>query len=196
MSLPFQFSLVEFAQILGALVLALLGIKGSWFFLKTLLWGPFSGNAPQKPYRHAISCYLAGIPALLGTSLFIYVLHGGPNPFSVNPDAYNLWLNNSLGFYVLAFVAAPVCEELVFRGFLQGWLSKYPAFGPQRAIVFSAVAFAACHILGGHEWAVALPVFLIGLILGWIRWSAGSLRAAMMVHAIHNMVITILSSLP
>jgi membrane protease YdiL (CAAX protease family) len=189
-SLPFGFSLAESAQILGALGLALLGIKGSWFLLKALLWGPFSGNAPQKPYRHAISCYLAGIPALFGTSLFIYVLHGGQNPFYFNPEDYNLWLKTSLGFYVLAFVVAPVWEELLFRGFLQGWLSKHPAFGPQRAIVFSAVVFAACHV-PGHGWAVALPVFLIGLILGWIRWSAGSLRAAMLVHAIHNMVVTI-----
>ena len=185
MSLPFGFGLVESAQILGALGLALLGIKGSWFLLNALLWGPFSGNAPQKPYRHAISCYLAGIPALLGTSLFIYVLHGGRNPFSFNPDDFT-WLNTSLGFYVLAFVAAPVLEELLFRGFLQGWLSKHSAFGPQRAIIFSAVVFAAC-----HGWTAALPLFLLGLILGWIRWSTGSLRAAMLVHAIHNVVVTI-----
>lgn len=175
------FGLGPTALIIFGLGFAGLGIKGSWFLLHALLWGPLAANARRAPYRHAMSCYFAGIPALLGASFFVYALYGGHNPFEFELEDSS-WLKTSMGFYLFAFVASPVLEELLFRGLLQGWLSKHPAFGPQRAIVFSAVVFAACHGL-----AAAFPLFLLGLILGWVRWSTGSLPAAMLVHAVHNM---------
>lgn len=76
-------------------------------------------------------------------------------------------------------VAAPVAEEVVFRGYLQPALRT--ALGPGRAVAATAVVFGLVHPL-----PLALPAALLGAGFGWLSQRSGSLLPAVLAHAAHN----------
>jgi membrane protease YdiL (CAAX protease family) len=82
-------------------------------------------------------------------------------------------------FVLGTVVAAPVAEELVFRGCLQPALAA--VLGPRAAIAATAVVFGLVHPL-----PLALPAALLGAAFGWLAQRSGSLLPAMVAHAVHN----------
>jgi len=94
--------------------------------------------------------------------------------------------NTTLAFLTVA-VAAPLLEEVLFRGIvLDGFLKNY---NPTKAIVWSAVIFGLVH-LNPYQF---IPAFLIGLIMGWIYWKTGSLWLCILIHFINNSAGFVLS---
>lgn len=86
--------------------------------------------------------------------------------------------------YLLAFitlvVAAPVAEEILFRGYLYGKLRKsVPVW---LAILITSVLFGAVH----GQWNVAVDVFALSIILCTLREVTGSIWAGIMLHMIKN----------
>ncbi|MCU0863103.1 MAG: CPBP family intramembrane metalloprotease [Planctomycetes bacterium] len=79
--------------------------------------------------------------------------------------------------------AAPLAEELVFRGYLQGALRE--VVSPRAAVLLAALAFGLAH--GVHY---ALPTGLLGVLFGWLVERRGSLWPAVAAHALHNAVVT------
>ncbi len=79
-----------------------------------------------------------------------------------------------------AVVAAPLTEELLFRGFIFGMLRSW--MGRRGALLLTSAAFAAFHVLP----AVVLPIFLVGLVLNWIYLKTGSLVYPILFHALFN----------
>jgi membrane protease YdiL (CAAX protease family) len=98
-------------------------------------------------------------------------------------------LGRPLGLVVVLglVVAAPVAEEVVFRGFLQGALAN--VLPPRLGLVVTAVVFGLLHQL-----PYALPVAGLGLLFGWLVWRHGSLLPAILAHALHN-GLTVLATL-
>ena len=96
-----------------------------------------------------------------------------PDPGSLDP----LWLG-LLAF--TALVAAPVGEELLFRGTLFAGIRD--AHGSRAAIAGSAVAFALFHLSPVHLVVAAVA----GLALGWLREHSGRLWPCVLAHACHN----------
>jgi len=94
-----------------------------------------------------------------------------------------------------AVVAAPLAEEFFFRRVLQGWLEKrLPARNAAGAIVVSAAAFALAHQGQGLAF---VPLFPLGLVLGYLVRQTGSLLPAILLHALFNAVsIAILLASP
>lgn len=80
---------------------------------------------------------------------------------------------------VFAVVVIPVCEEVVFRGFLQGWLVRELGLGC--GILVTSLAFGALHGV-----LYALPIAALSLVLGWLRWRTDSLVACFVAHGVHN----------
>ena len=80
-----------------------------------------------------------------------------------------------------AVVGAPVAEEIIFRGFLQGYLRRL--FPAGRAILVSALAFAFFH----QPAHAAVAVFFLGLILGYQRERTRSLLAPILTHVFFNL---------
>jgi membrane protease YdiL (CAAX protease family) len=76
---------------------------------------------------------------------------------------------------------APVIEEALFRGLLQGVLED--RFRPWLAIALAAAPFALLHGLP-H----AIFFLFWSLPLGWLTWRTGSIRPAVVVHAVNNLV--------
>lgn len=82
-------------------------------------------------------------------------------------------------FVLGTVVAAPVAEELVFRGFLLPALR--PRLGAKGAVAATALAFGLVHPL-----PLALPAALLGAGFGWLAMRSGSLLPAILAHAVHN----------
>ena len=79
-----------------------------------------------------------------------------------------------------AVVAAPLCEEVVFRGYLYPVMKKYA--GIFAAALCSSLIFAAAH---GNLTAM-LPLFIFGGILVFLYEKTGSLWAPIAAHFCFN----------
>lgn len=122
-----------------------------------------------------------GVGLVVG--LAVGSLIGMPLRFYQNIDAsaipgYWVWLP---GMVVLAY-GANALEEVLFRGFLQGYLEQHAA--PLRAALISGVAFAACHgflalSVTQLGWPVLLFTLLEGLACALVRMRYGMLAATL-----------------
>jgi uncharacterized protein len=92
------------------------------------------------------------------------------------------------GAAVFVCVIAPMAEELFFRGFLFGVLSRESggvARRPWSAAVIVGVLFGAAH-LGSASAAYLPPLAFLGFLLCIVRWQTGSLYPCMALHALNN----------
>ncbi len=81
---------------------------------------------------------------------------------------------------LLASLLAPACEEIAFRGYVQGALLTRRT--PAAAIGLGALLFALMHLD-----PVRFPAVLgLGAFFGWLAWRAGSLWPAIAAHAVNN----------
>ena len=75
-----------------------------------------------------------------------------------------------------------ICEELLFRGYIQTRLAK--SFGPILGVGIASLLFAAFHLDLVH----VVAVFPLGLFLGWVSWQSGSLFPAILGHFVNNVI--------
>lgn len=84
-------------------------------------------------------------------------------------------------------IAAPVIEELMFRGFLQSWLR--PRLGTKAAILISALCFALFHFAATQSYgnlSIIVTLFGFSCFLGFIYERQGSLYASIGLHMAFN----------
>ncbi|MUN06151.1 CPBP family intramembrane glutamic endopeptidase [Agromyces luteolus] len=154
---------------------------------------------------------LLGIPVAFAAIWFlepfaVYVallMFGDPGGLDSNvfpsPDPM-IWLPT----VVLAVVAAPFIEEVVFRGMLQPSLKRW-FDGPDpdqtrsfratnAAIVLTALLFASLHLpqafAGVNGVALAAATFLSGIVLGALAMATRRTAPSIVVHAASNLVAT------
>jgi len=96
------------------------------------------------------------------------------------------------GWIVISVLAlavwTPVAEEMFFRGFVLQGLANRWSFTP--AVIVSSGVFAALHLSP----ALLLPVFVTGLLLGFLYRRTGSLWPSIAVHAAQNLVAVLTAS--
>lgn len=77
-------------------------------------------------------------------------------------------------------VAGPVCEEVTFRGAVEGLLLKNSS--PWVAVSVSALLFGLIHMN-----PVQIPfAFVLGLLLGWLYYKTRSLVPSILAHILNN----------
>jgi membrane protease YdiL (CAAX protease family) len=84
---------------------------------------------------------------------------------------------------IALIVAAPLMEELLFRGFLFPGYAK-SRLGPWGAIVVTAAGWAVMHVQ--YETFYVVQIFVLGCVFGWLRWSSGSTLLTIILHAVVN----------
>ena len=84
-----------------------------------------------------------------------------------------------LAFLVLV-VAAPIIEEIIFRGYLFGRLRKHA--GTVVAILLTSITFAVLHM----QLNVGIDVFALSILLCLLRVVTGSIWAGVLLHMIKN----------
>lgn len=92
--------------------------------------------------------------------------------------------------FLLAVIAYPIVEEIVFRGALQGWLLEKPGLrhsfaGISAANGITSLVFAAMHLFNQSLlWAVLIVV--PSLVFGWAREATSGLIAPILLHMFYN----------
>ena len=126
--------------------------------------------------------YLIALPSVVLVSLLnqqIWGGQGGSNPllsFALEAqDPFVLVI-----FFFTAAIAAPLYEEIMFRGFLLPSLTRYvPVWG---AIVISGLIFAIAHL----NLSEVLPLLVLGIILGIVYTRSRNLLASILLHSLWN----------
>lgn len=90
-------------------------------------------------------------------------------------DPLTLWL-----MAAAAVIAAPLCEEIVFRGYLYGAAKRFA--GPWVACLFSALVFSSVH----GSLVALLPLFIFGCLLVLVYEKTGSIWAPIAIHFCFN----------
>ena len=148
--------------------------RGGW-----LQWGWKPMKAVTLP---AFKVFLMMLPLVALVSWLLQLVWadpGGSNPL------LEMVLNSSDGVALLAFaltavVLAPVFEETLFRGVLLPVLGRH--LGPVVAVLMSALVFATAHLSLGE----LVPLTVLGIGLGVLRWQSGRLSTSVCLHALWN----------
>jgi uncharacterized protein len=89
-----------------------------------------------------------------------------------------------------AVLAAPLFEELWFRGFLQPLLCRSLGIWP--GIVITGILFGAMHIFEySNAWQYGFAIALVGIALGYVRARSGSIIPSTVMHACFNFMSVI-----
>jgi membrane protease YdiL (CAAX protease family) len=94
-----------------------------------------------------------------------------------------LKINTMWDFLIIVFSAvflAAVCEEMLFRGFLQ--TSFEQSFDVTKAVMLTALLFGVVHF--NPWWTIQLIIF--GVFLGVLSWKSKSIIPSMIVHGLNN----------
>jgi len=180
------------ALALGTLLTLLLGGALILLFC-TLRRGPsigaYLGFVGVRP-RHLVGWLGAGAALVLASDALTAIL-GRPLVPDVMVQTYRT--AGILPVYWFALVvAAPLFEEVLFRGFLLEGL-RHSRLGPVGAVVLTSLAWVAVHQqYGPYELAT---IFVVGLVLGTARVTSGSLYPSLLIHAGFNLVATIQTAL-
>jgi membrane protease YdiL (CAAX protease family) len=148
--------------------------EGGWLQFR---WRPL-GSA----LRRALRTLLMVLPlvSLAGWLLErIWSEGSGSNPLlELVLNSHNLPALACFGF--TAVVLAPLFEETIFRGVLLPVAAR--KLGGGWGVLISAAVFAVAHLSLGE----LLPLLVLGLGLGWLRWSGGRLGSCVLLHALWN----------
>ena len=144
-----------------------------------------SGQRLWPNVLKGIGFYACAFPVVFGVMFLIekLVLRSGRSLPCQQPVVSLLETEQSgvlLTMAVGLVLVAPLLEEVIFRGFLCSALSE--TLGPKRAIVLSAACFALIH----PTLSALLPIFLLGLLLGWAFLRTKTLAAPIAIHFINN----------
>jgi membrane protease YdiL (CAAX protease family) len=170
-----------------------------------------SRPTPTKvPHHQYISQTLREAMILMFINLVLSLILLQAKATFFMPSAQNsggiqqLGLNNPLKLLLLGVIAAPILEELLFRGVPYGLLQLVKRWAQLsatalRAIYLTlggsfAVVFAMAHGLGSSELHLPLPQLVVG-IWSWHVINTRGLRYSILLHAIYNGIPLVLLTL-
>jgi len=170
------------ANVIQVIILALAARRPGWSITEYLgLVGPAARDAAAALWILVI--------LLLSYDALTYVLGRDiVTPFQL--DTYRSAQSAGMLplFWFALVIAAPVAEEIMFRGFLfRGWITSERWAIP--GILIISALFAAIHIQ--YDWFGILQVFFIGLLLGLVRWRTGSTTLTILMHVLANLWATV-----
>ncbi len=91
-----------------------------------------------------------------------------------------------IGFLVLALIVGPAMEEVVFRGYLQSALAG-------RMPGWVAITITSLLFMVGHSPMILWPMYFVySLAWGWIFLYTGSLKMAIAIHMLSNLIYTVI----
>lgn len=88
-------------------------------------------------------------------------------------------------FALTTALTAPLAEETFFRGYALRALTV--RYGFPIGLAGSSALFAALHLVGGVGWVV-VPLFAVGVILGWGYARTGNLLTDITAHSVNNLI--------
>jgi hypothetical protein len=132
----------------------------------------------------AVIVLLAAAGDLMGPLLGIDIVPPFQTDVFTSASA-NGWL---LPLVLAIVLIGPAGEEILFRGFLfRGWVRS----GGRGVIAVAIISllWALMHVQ--YAWIFVGQIFVIGLVLGWIRWRSRSALLTTVLHVLINLESTI-----
>ncbi|HMC05777.1 MAG TPA: CPBP family glutamic-type intramembrane protease [Solirubrobacterales bacterium] len=134
----------------------------------------------RSPFGLAAAAYLGYVVMALLYSLFVH-----PHQKDITRDlGFGHGSVGTIAAGVLIVVAAPISEEIFFRGFVFGGLRNRLSF-PAAALI-SAGIFGLFHYTGSGSLGVIPQLALLGFALAWVYEETGSIYPTMAIHALNN----------
>ena len=125
------------------------------------------------------------IPLILAGMIFINLCSEFLGLPDMMQDTFRAMSRNVFGIISIA-IMAPLVEELLFRGAIQGHLLR-KGMKPVYAILIASAVFGIVHMN-----PIQIPfAFAIGMIFGWLYYRTGSVVPGMIGHFINNSIATI-----
>lgn len=174
---------VLYGFLLGALAVIFRRYYGRPFW-HSLRWGPAPIRGP-----FAVACGVFAAFAVLVCGALMRIPDNDTPMKALLSDPVSVVMIGIIGTTL-----APMCEEIVFRGFLQPLLVR--SFGAAPGILLAALAFGLMHLQEyGYSWRHAMLIAMAGASFGWMRQRTGSTKAAALMHAAYNSVFFVLLAL-
>ena len=125
------------------------------------------------------------IPLIVAGMIFINLCSEFLGLPDMMQDTFLAMSSNIFGILSITIIA-PLVEELLFRGAIQGYLLK-TGMKPMLAILISSFIFGVIHLNPAQ-----VPfAFAIGLIFGWLYYRTASLIPGIIGHFINNSIACI-----
>jgi len=184
------------------LALYLQTLAFEWLLLAFILWGVRRRGAPLasvlgdgwrsagefwRDLRIAAAYWIVSLIALGILSRLLQITNQRENVRFLLPHGQ---LETVL--WVVISVTAGICEEAVFRGYLQSQFLALTNSAPA-AIALSAAAFGAGHIYQGYRGAILITCY--GAMFGSLAHWRKSVRPGMLAHAWQDTISGILGSM-
>jgi len=132
---------------------------------------------------HLGTAALAGMALAFALQPVLKVLHA-PEVKSPIELFTSDWISLVL-IALTAVLAAPLFEELFFRGFLQPLLSR--SLGTVLGVVITGLLFGFMHLFEyANAWQYGVAIGLVGISLGAVRARSGSVIPSTVMHACFN----------
>jgi len=135
--------------------------------------------------------FSTGFLISLGATLAISVLLVSSFFPAGEPPPIERLLSSATAVYVFAIFgigAAPLFEEIIFRGFLFKVL--FDIGGSGMAVSVTAILFALLHLpqLWG-SWGGVILIFIVGYVLSFVRLRSNSLIPSFIIHTSYNTML-------
>ena len=144
----------------------------------------------NKWFKMGIGAYCVTIPLVFIGAMLTKLFAN--QSVSDNPIVY--WIRDGkismAWIIILAVVAAPVVEEIAFRGLLYTSLRKQ--FNKWSAAIISASIFSLIHPTIPYT---LLPIFMLGMVFAIVREESNSIYPGMIAHALNNGMSLLIFSL-
>jgi hypothetical protein len=138
------------------------------------------GPSVASPVKTAALAYLA----YLGCAILISALLSPEQEDITRELGADQGALGALAAFFLIVIAAPVAEEVFFRGFLFAGIRSQAPFAI--AALVSSGIWGLFHFTGEDSWPVVLQLSVFGVILAAVYERTGSIRPTIALHMINN----------
>lgn len=176
---------------ISAMVVTLIAV---YFVIKLKKGSDIIHYLALKPLRlRMIPIWVLGLFVIMGLATVVSLYNPGSKSVEFMLDIYAS-ANPKYLLFLGVVIAAPISEEVLFRGFLFKGL-QHSTLGVAGTIVLTSAAWALLHLQ--YEYLYIAIIFILGLFFGFARYQSKSLYLPILLHATYNfgaVVETALSS--
>lgn len=191
----FQINGVRFAAHPHRVVTYVVTMLWEWSVVAYMAWGTLQNGASLrqliggrwetardvfKDIAISLGFWIISLAVLASIAIAIHARGASQSVRALVPQSHL-----EVVLWILTSLTAGICEEIIFRGYLQrqfcAWAGTIPA-----GVLVSAIVFGAGHLYQGGKQAIVITVY--GVLFGILAEMRKSLRPGMMAHAWHDAI--------
>lgn len=169
------------------------GVMVKYYVIMVLLKWVSNKVIDSKPKQHLnimnfvyVAIFIIAFRVIFDNSIILWISNISMPDFI--EESFQEMAVSPIILILTVVVVAPIYEEIIFRGILlKGMANK---INPNIALVISAIFFAIVHL----NIPQGINAFFLGLIIGFIYLSTGSIYLSIFAHFVNNVLAITVSS--